>query len=46
MVTKQRWVEIMQAAGLSEQAMENRHRQFEKMKPAVFIQAAGTDTAR
>ncbi|WNO07756.1 MerR family transcriptional regulator [Teredinibacter sp. KSP-S5-2] len=33
MMTKQRWVEIMQAAGLNEDDMQNWHRQFEKMEP-------------
>ncbi|WP_108649532.1 MerR family DNA-binding transcriptional regulator [Dongshaea marina] len=33
MVTKQRWVEIMRAAGFSEQDMHNWHKQFEKMEP-------------
>lgn len=33
MMTKQRWVEIMQAAGLNEEDMQNWHRQFEKMEP-------------
>ncbi|MCG8428790.1 MAG: MerR family transcriptional regulator [Chromatiales bacterium] len=33
MVTKDRWVEIMRAAGLSDEDMHNWHRQFEKMEP-------------
>ncbi|WP_028866178.1 MerR family transcriptional regulator [Psychromonas aquimarina] len=33
MVNKQRWVEIMKAAGLNEQDMRNWHKQFEKMEP-------------
>lgn len=33
MVTKQRWTEIMRAAGLSDDDMHNWHRQFEKMEP-------------
>lgn len=32
MVTKERWVEIMRAAGLSEQDMTNWHRKFESME--------------
>ncbi|CAM3778998.1 MerR family transcriptional regulator [Parendozoicomonas haliclonae] len=33
MVNKERWVEIMKAAGFDEQAMQNWHKQFEKMEP-------------
>lgn len=33
MVNKDRWVEIMKAAGFSEQDMKNWHQQFEKMEP-------------
>ncbi|WP_211827188.1 MerR family transcriptional regulator [Kistimonas asteriae] len=33
MVNKERWVEIMQAAGFSEDDMKNWHQQFEKMEP-------------
>jgi len=33
MVTKERWVEIMKAAGLNETDMKNWHKQFEKMEP-------------
>ena len=33
MITKDRWVEIMRAAGLSDEDMHNWHRQFEKMEP-------------
>lgn len=33
MVTKERWVEIMKAAGLNDEAMKNWHQQFEKMEP-------------
>jgi len=33
MVTKERWVEIMRAAGLNDQDMQNWHQQFEKMEP-------------
>lgn len=33
MVTKERWVEIMKAAGFSEQDMLNWHKKFESMEP-------------
>lgn len=33
MITKERWVEIMQAAGFNQQDMKNWHIQFEKMEP-------------
>ncbi len=33
MLTKQRWVEIMRASGMSDEDMNNWHRQFEKMEP-------------
>ena len=33
MVTKDRWVEIMQAAGLSDEDMTNWHKKFEEMEP-------------
>lgn len=33
MVNKDRWVDIMQAAGFTEQDMKNWHQQFEKMEP-------------
>jgi DNA-binding transcriptional MerR regulator len=34
MVTKQKWVEIMRAAGFSEEQMHRWHREFEKSAPA------------
>jgi MerR family transcriptional regulator, thiopeptide resistance regulator len=34
-VNKQRWVEIMKAAGFNEQDMHKWHAQFEKMEPAA-----------
>ena len=34
MVTKQKWVEIMRAAGFSEEQMRRWHREFEKSAPA------------
>jgi hypothetical protein len=33
MITKDRWVEIMRAAGLKDEDMHNWHTQFEKMEP-------------
>lgn len=33
MVTKERWVDIMVATGMSEEDMMNWHKQFEKMEP-------------
>ncbi len=33
MLTKQRWTEIMQSAGMSDEDMAHWHRQFEKMEP-------------
>jgi MerR family transcriptional regulator, thiopeptide resistance regulator len=33
MINKERWVEIMRAAGLNEKDMQNWHIQFEKMEP-------------
>ena len=44
MVTKERWVEIMRAAGLSEEEMLNWHRNFEKMEPEEhrkFLESLG-----
>lgn len=44
MVTKQRWVEIMQAAGFSENDMVKWHQTFEKMEPQEhqkFLQSLG-----
>ncbi|OZG72998.1 MerR family transcriptional regulator [Hahella sp. CCB-MM4] len=46
-VTKQRWVEIMQAAGFDEEDMIQWHRQFEKMEPEEhqkFLESLGIDT--
>ena len=48
MVTKDRWVDIMRAAGLSEEDMHNWHRQFEKMEPQghrEFLQSLGIEAA-
>ncbi len=44
MINKERWVEIMKAAGLKEQDMTNWHRQFEKMEPEAhqeFLESLG-----
>ena len=34
MVTKQKWVEVMQNAGFTEEQMRNWHKEFEKAAPA------------
>ena len=34
MVTKQKWIEIMRAAGFSDDQMHRWHREFEKAAPA------------
>lgn len=44
MVTKDRWVEIMRAAGLSDDDMHNWHRQFERLEPDAhqeFLESLG-----
>ncbi len=44
MINKERWVEIMRAAGLNDQDMQNWHRQFEKMEPEAhqeFLESLG-----
>ena len=44
MVNKDRWVEIMKAAGLTELDMHNWHTQFEKMEPEAhqeFLESLG-----
>jgi DNA-binding transcriptional MerR regulator len=44
MITKDRWVEIMRAAGLSDDDMHNFHRQFERLEPAghqEFLESLG-----
>jgi len=46
MITKERWVEIMRAAGLGEQDMRNWHAQFEKMEPEAhqeFLESLGIE---
>ena len=47
MVNKERFVEIMRAAGLSDEDMHNMHRQFEKMEPDAhqeFLESLGIDS--
>lgn len=44
MLNKERWVEIMRAAGLTDQDMRNWHIQFEKMEPEAhqeFLESLG-----
>lgn len=44
MITKERWVEIMRAAGMEDQDMHNWHTQFEKMEPEAhqeFLESLG-----
>ena len=44
MINKERWVEIMQAAGFKDQDMHNWHIQFEKMEPDAhqeFLESLG-----
>ena len=46
MITKDRWVEIMRAAGLSDDDMHNWHRQFERLEPAAhqeFLESLDID---
>ncbi len=48
MIHKKRWVEIMQAAGFSEEDMHNWHAQFEKMEPEAhqeFLESLGIKPA-
>ncbi|MGI2260447.1 MerR family transcriptional regulator [Shewanella sp. GXUN23E] len=48
MVTKARWVEIMQAAGFTEADMLQWHRKFEEMEPdehQKFLESLGIDAA-
>lgn len=45
-MTKERWVEIMRAAGLSDAQMKNWHVQFEQMEPQAhqqFLESLGID---
>ena len=44
MINKERWVEIMRAAGLKDEDMRNWHVQFEKMEPEAhqeFLESLG-----
>ncbi|OEF49323.1 hypothetical protein A1OW_12970 [Enterovibrio norvegicus] len=46
MVTKERWVDIMVAAGMREEGMMNWHKQFEKMEPDAhqeFLESLNID---
>ncbi len=46
MITKQRWVEIMHAAGLSDDDMHNWHHQFERLEPEAhqeFLESLGIE---
>jgi MerR family transcriptional regulator, thiopeptide resistance regulator len=46
MIKKERWVEIMRAAGFTEKDMHNWHIQFEKMEPDAhqeFLESLGID---
>ena len=48
MINKERWVEIMRAAGLTDQDMQNWHIQFEKMEPEShqeFLESLGIGAA-
>jgi hypothetical protein len=48
MINKERWVEIMRAAGLNEKDMHNWHIQFEKMEPEAhqeFLESLGIKPA-
>jgi len=48
MINKERWVEIMRAAGLTDQDMHNWHIQFEKMEPEShqeFLESLGIGAA-
>jgi DNA-binding transcriptional MerR regulator len=48
MINKERWVEIMHAAGLSQEDMQNWHMQFEKMEPEAhkeFLESLGIEPA-
>jgi DNA-binding transcriptional MerR regulator len=48
MISKERWVEIMRAAGFSDKDMHNWHFQFEKMEPEAhqeFLESLGINPA-
>ncbi|WP_375749479.1 hypothetical protein [Vibrio sp. HN007] len=45
-LTKERWVELMAASGLTEEDMTNWHVQFEQMEPQAhqrFLESLGID---
>jgi hypothetical protein len=47
-INKERWVDIMRAAGFSEKDMRNWHAQFEKMEPEAhqeFLESLGIKPA-
>lgn len=47
MLNKERWVEIMRAAGLTDEDMRNWHSQFEKMEPEAhreFLESLGIES--
>ncbi|MEZ8092509.1 hypothetical protein ACED51_00360 [Photobacterium swingsii] len=46
MLNKSRWVEIMKAAGLTDENMKNWHQQFEAMEPEAhqtFLESLSID---
>ena len=48
MLNKERWVEVMRAAGLTEADMHRWHIQFEKMEPEAhqeFLESLGIEAA-
>ncbi len=48
MIGKERWVEIMQAAGLDDRDLRNWHEQFEKLEPGAhqeFLEFLGIEAA-
>jgi len=48
MIGKERWVEIMRAAGLNDQNMQSWHEQFEKLEPGAhqeFLEFLGIETS-
>ena len=48
MMTKERWIEIMQTAGFDDNAMTTWHRKFEELEPEEhqkFLESLGVDAA-
>ncbi|WP_261858713.1 MerR family transcriptional regulator [Photobacterium sanguinicancri] len=46
MLNKSRWIEIMKAAGLTDENMKNWHKQFETMEPEAhqaFLESINID---